>query len=236
MDNKFFNKFVNQHNLSSADFIKTSDLKNRFLYPYLPTIVVDNFYEDPELWREFALEQEFFKGDRGNWPGLRTELLHRLNRGMFEVVMKKLLFILKDYGITQVSELQTGFQSIDETYGRGWVHDDDPSFQVAGVIYLSKDAPIGSGTTIYEDAPDFNGDIYTKAFAEDVLLASPEDRANYAKYREEQVANFKKSIVVENVFNRLIMFDSRCWHSADNFFGTTRDDARLTQVFFIKAS
>ncbi len=236
MDNKFFNKFVNQHNQTSADFIKTSDLKNRFLYPYLPTIVVDDFYEDPDVWRDFALKQEYFKGDRGNWPGLRTELLHRIDRNIFEVTMRKLLFILKDYGITQVSELQTGFQIIDETYGRGWVHDDDPTFQVAGVIYLNKDAPIGTGTTVYEDSNDFNGDLYTKVFEEDVLLATPEDRANYAKYRDEQVAHFKKSVVVENVFNRLIMFDSRCWHSADNFFGTTKENSRLTQVFFIKAS
>lgn len=236
MDNHFINRFINERNQDSADFIKTNDLKNRFLYPYLPTIVVDNFYEDPDLWREFALDQEFFKGDRGNWPGLRTELLHKLDRNLFEVTMKKLLFILKDYGITEVRELQTGFQSIDETYGRGWVHDDDPSFQVAGVIYLNKDAPVGSGTTIYEDSTDFNGDLYTKVFAEDVVLASPAERENYAKYREEQIAHFKKSIVVENVFNRLIMFDSRVWHSADHFFGTTKENARLTQVFFIKAS
>ena len=235
MDKRFINQFINSQQQNSSDFIRENDLKNRFLFPYLPTIVVDNFYEDPDLWRDYALSQDFFKGDRGNWPGLRTELLHRLDRNLFNVVMKKLLFILKDYGIREVRELQTGFQSIDETYGRGWVHDDDPTFQVAGVIYLNKNAPLGSGTTVYEDSPDFNGELYTKAFAEDVLLASPEDRANYAKYRNEQVSQFKKSIVVENVFNRLIMFDSRCWHSADNFFGTTKDDARLTQVFFIKA-
>lgn len=235
MDKNFINRFINEQQQSSSDFIRENDIKNRFLYPYLPTIVVDNFYEDPVLWREFALSQEFFKGDRGNWPGLRTELLHRLDRDLFNVTMKKLLFILKDYGISEVTELQTGFQSIDETYGRGWVHDDDPTFQVAGIIYLSKDAPLGSGTTVYEDSSDFNGEMYTKAFAEDVLLASPEERANYAKYREEQVAHFKKSIVAEHVFNRLVMFDSRCWHSADNFFGTTKEDSRLTQVFFIKA-
>lgn len=235
MNNDFINRFINENYKSSSEFIKQSDLKNRFLYPYLPTIVVDNFYEDPDLWREFALNQDFFKGDRGNWPGLRTELLHRLDRNLFNVVMKKLLFILKDYGIREVTELQTGFQSIDESYGRGWVHDDDPTFQVAGVIYLNKDAPLGSGTTIYEDSADFNGELYTKAFAEDVLSESPKDRIQYSKYRDEQISHFKKSIVVENVYNRLIMFDSRCWHNAGNFFGTTKDDSRLTQVFFIRS-
>lgn len=234
MDNPFLNKFVNDKKLSSSDFIKMSDLKNYFLYPYLPTIVLDNFYEDPLLWREFALDQEFFKGDRGNWPGIRTELLHRVNYDLFQVVLKKLLFVLKDYGITQVSELQTGFQLIDETYGRGWVHDDDPSFQCAGIIYLNEAAPLNSGTTIYENSPDFSGERYAKLFETDVNSKSPAEREQYMKYREEQVSQFKKSITVDNVFNRMVLFDSRCWHSADKFFGTTDDNSRLTQVFFIK--
>jgi len=165
---------------------------------------------------------------------LRTELLHKLHYDLFKITLKKILFVLKDYGITQVVELQTGFQLIAEEYGRGWVHDDDPSFQYAGIIYLSKDAPIGSGTTIYEDSVDFDGDVYNKMFETDVNNASAEDREIYAKYRAEQVSKFKKSIVVENVYNRFVLFDSRCWHSADNFFGSTPDDTRLTQVFFIK--
>jgi hypothetical protein len=234
MDDKFLNRFINYQNQTSADFIKSNDLKNHFLYPKFPTIVVDNFYEDPDLWRDYALDQEFFKGSRGNWPGIRTELLHRLNPDLFKVTMKKLLFILKEYGISKAREIQTGFQLIDESFGRGWVHDDDPAFQVAGVIYLSKNAPIGSGTTIYDDSTDFNGEKYTELYEKDVNQTSPEERVILAKYREEQLTFFKKSITVDTVYNRLVMFDSRCWHSADNFFGTTKDDTRLTQVFFIK--
>lgn len=234
MDKNYIDNLIKM-NFNSSDFIKQNDVKNRFLYPYLPTIVMDNFYDDPDLWREYALDQEFFKGDRGSWPGLRTELLHNLNRPLFEVTLKKLLFILKDYGITEVTELQTGFQIIDETYGRGWVHDDDPKLQVAGVIYLNPDAPVGSGTTIYKDCHDFNGEKFTQIFMDDVLQASPEERERHAKYRAEQVSHFEPLITVENVYNRLIMFDSRCWHSADNFFGKEKHDARLTQVFFIKA-
>jgi hypothetical protein len=236
MDKRFLTQFTKQMNQNNSEFIRISDLKNRFLYPYFPTIVVDEFYEDPDLWREFALDQTFFKGDRGNWPGLRTDLLHLINRDLFEVTLKKLLFVLKQYGITKVSSLETGFQLIDETYGRGWVHDDDPSFQVAGIIYLNEDAPLNSGTSLYEDCDDFDGETYAKLFAEDVVNASPEERKQFIKYRNEQVSHFTQTIEVGNVYNRCVIFDSRHWHSADNFFGNSTEDTRLTQVFFIKAS
>jgi len=229
-------KKLESQNDSSTNSIKASDLKNKFLYPFFPTMVIDNFYEDPDMWRDYALSQEFFKGERGSWPGLRTELLHTLNRPVFEVTMKKILFVLKDYGITSVSEFQTAFQLIDESYGRGWVHDDDPKLQVAGVIYLNPTAPLGAGTTIYADAPDFNGEKYSKLFMEDVLLSTAEERTKYAKYRQEQVNHFSPTITAESVYNRCILFDSRNWHSADNFFGSTKDDTRLTQVFFIRTA
>jgi hypothetical protein len=218
----------------SSEYIKQSGIKNRYLYPYIPTIVIDNFYEEPDLWREYALSQEFYKGDRGSWPGLRTKLLHELDQDIFRVTLRKLLMVMSQYGYSEFLELQTGFQMIDSTYGRGWVHDDDPKLNIAGVIYLNKEAPLDSGTTIYKDQNDFNGDKYTEMFMDDVLIASPEDRAKYEKYREEQVAHFQKTITVESVYNRLIIFDTRNWHSAEKFFGNSVESSRLTQVVFGK--
>jgi hypothetical protein len=233
MLNDFAEKMIRM-NQGSAAAIQAGDLKNRFLHPFFPTIIVDDFYEDPDLWREYALEQEFFKGDRGTWPGLRSKLLHELNTDMFDIVAKKIMFVLKMYGFTEFAELQTGFQLVDDTYGRGWVHDDDPKLHVAGVVYLNKDAEEGCGTTIYKDAPDFNGEEYTKMFMKDVLDSTPEERAQIAKYREDQLAHFTPTIKVESVYNRFVLFDSRCWHSADKFFGTTKQDSRLNQVFFVR--
>lgn len=222
-------------NKESSKSIQIGNKKDRFLYPFFPTTVVDNFYEDPDVVREYALGQEFFKGNRGSWPGLRTELLHTLNKDLFSVFSKKMLFILQEYGFTEFTELQTGFQTIDESYGRGWVHDDDPKLNLAGIVYLNPNPPPGTGTTIYADQPDFNGEAYTEMFMNDVLVSSPEERAQFAKYREDQLKHFTPTIEVDNIYNRCVMFDSRCWHSADRFFGKDLQDSRLTQVFFIKA-
>lgn len=230
-----YSKSLAEQDNKSSTLIKSLDLKNRSKYPFLPTIIIDDFYEAPSIWREFAIRQKYFKGNRGSWPGLRTELLHTLNPELFNIVYKKLLNVMKDYGFTEFLELQVAFQSIDESYGKGWVHDDDPKLNIAGLIYLNKEAPKGSGTTLYDDQTDFNGDTYTKIFMEDVLESSPEQRELHSKYRDDQISHFTPNLTIESKFNRCIIFDPRNWHSAGNFFGKDANDSRLTQVFFMRA-
>lgn len=234
MDNDYINSLL-ESDKHSSQYIANNQIKDRNLFPYFPTTIIDNFYDEPDLWREFALDQEFFKGKRGSWPGLRTKLFHENNLELFELFGKKLLFWIKDYGYSSFTEFQTAFHMVDDSYGRGWVHDDDPKLNIAGVIYLNKTAPLGSGTVIYEDQNNINLDEYADKFMKDVLSESAEDRKPYQKYREEQTKLFKKTITMESVYNRCIMFDTRAWHSAEEFFGNSKETNRLTQVFFVKA-
>jgi hypothetical protein len=98
---------------------------------------------------------------------------------------------------------------------------------------MSPTAPPESGTTLYEDNMDFNGELYTKIFMEDVF-SSEEERSKFVKYREQQRSHFTPTIQIGNLYNRCIIFDTRNWHSADNFFGKDKEDTRLTNVFFFK--
>lgn len=219
--------------LQSRKLINRYDLKNRFVHQYFPTVIIDDFFETPDIVRWWALEQEFFKGDRGSWPGVRSELLHNSNTELYNLLTRKIYNVVKDYGIQEIYDLQTGFQLIDESWGTGWVHDDDPKLNIAGLVYLSPNAPTTSGTTLYLDNIDFNGEQYTKLFMEDVF-SQPEEREKFQKYRLEQRSNFVPTIHIGNVYNRCIIFDTRNWHSADNFFGNKKENTRLTNVFFFK--
>jgi hypothetical protein len=207
---------------------------SRSTRPFVPTTVVDNFFETPSLWRDFALNQEYYKGERGTWPGTRTAMLSELSEELYEILELRLLEQLPTF--TGLNKIESTFQLIDETWGKGWVHDDNPEHDVAGIIYLNKSSPINSGTTMYEGAADINGEHYSKLFMEDVLSTDPEVRKTYAKYRDEQRSFFTPSVNVDCVWNRCVMFDPRTWHSADNFFGTTKEDTRLTLVFFGNAA
>ena len=222
-------------NSTSSMAIKQGDLKNRFTRPYLPTMIIDNFYDEPDIIRDYALDLEFFKGDRGTWPGLRTELLHKVDIDLFNLTVNKIKLAVKDYGYTNFLEVQTGFQIIEESWGEGWVHDDDPKLNIAGLIYLNPYAPLKSGTYLYEDNDDYDGEKYVEPFMNDVLVSSAEERQRIADLRKEQVSCFKETVIAENVYNRCIIFDPRNWHRAGEFFGKEHKDSRLTQVFFIRA-
>ena len=234
MSKEYINQLMDQGR-ASADLIHKHNLKDPFLYPFLPTMVIDGFYEDATLVRDYALELEYYKGNRGSWPGLRSNYIQNLDTGLYELLYKKLMKELTPYGFTKFDELQSSFQLIDKTYGEGWVHDDDPHFTIAGLIYLNPDAPVGAGTTLYCNQTDFNGEVYGEIFMNDVLVANDQEREQYTKYRKEQRMHFSPTTTIESVFNRCIIFDPRTWHSANTFFGNEKDDTRLTQVFFARA-
>ena len=57
---------------------------------------------------------------------------------------------------------------IRDSYGSGWVHDDNPEHDLAGVIYLNDVTVQGSGTVIYDQQLDVNMQKYTEIFRQDV--------------------------------------------------------------------
>ena len=194
----------------------------------LPLTVVDNFFETPTLVRNFALQQEFFKGDRGNWPGIRTKFLDELDINFFNTFHDKLLnYIPRNYKGFQ--HLEATFQSIDETYKRGWVHNDDPKWNVAGIVYLNNDKPKQDcGTTFYDDRDTSNDDDHSKEYSDDVNdnIGQNED------VRDKVNSRWVPSMLAENRWNRCVISDSTRWHSAGRFFGHNKETSRLTLVFF----
>lgn len=194
----------------------------------LPLTVVDNFFETPTLVRNFALQQEFFKGDRGNWPGIRTKFLDEIDINFFNTFHDKLLnYIPRNYKGFQ--HLEATFQLIDETYKRGWVHNDDPKWNVAGIVYLNNDKPKQDcGTTFYDDRDTSNDDDHSKEYSDDVNdnIGQNED------VRDKVNSRWVPSMLAENRWNRCVISDSTRWHSAGRFFGHNKETSRLTLVFF----
>ena len=224
----------NQSSIEAANQIQANDLKNRSKYPYVDTRVIEDFLSEPDLWRYFALQQNYSKADNECWPGQRTLSLADLDEGLFESFATTLLKHMPMY--KGFHKLNACFHLIDETYGNGWVHDDDPNSNLSGIIYLNKQTPRDCGTTFYDDRWDNEADYFHNKIQQDILQYTADQRKDMKLYRDKQRANFKPNITVQSFWNRGIIFDPRTWHSADNFFGNTLETNRLNLVFYAVAA
>lgn len=200
---------------------------------FYPVTVVENFYEDPDAIRNFALAQEFkFCHELPHidyvFPGSRTEDLRVLNNKLYEDVCKKLVSIFHnpkhDYMRWIIS---TSFQNVSEQYGRGVIHKDDNTV-FAGVLYLTPNAPLESGTSLFKHNATFDPDKYT-----DALKQNDEKFKAHQPISADYHHMFDEVVRVNNVYNTLIIYEGDTFHAANNFFGTTLHDSRLTQVFFV---
>ena len=65
-------------------------LKSKRKYP---TIVVDNFFENPDFIRKFALSLSYEKDPEGKWPGERSKKLYSIDQSLQDFMANKLFSI-----------------------------------------------------------------------------------------------------------------------------------------------
>lgn len=196
-----------------------------------PVTIVDNFYENPEIIREFALSQKFYPSN-GRYPGSRTDLLSDLNKNFFDTFCKKVTSLFYDFNNIELEwKVETTFQKIgklsknkESKFNEGWIHYDPYVF--SGIIYLSENSV---GTNIYDpiDPNDTKYDQYQR----DIFYSGGEiTEEEYANGIIENNSKFKESIRIDGKFNRMVLFEGGVWHGVPSFY--CQDEERLTQVFF----
>ena len=199
-----------------------------------PVAVISNFYENPDAIRQFALAQKYkFRHEEAGvdyvYPGCRTEDLHALDASLQAMVLKKLVsvFHIPEHDLMRWS-ISSSFQSVSEIYKEGVIHTDSNTI-FAGVLYLTPDAPLNSGTSLYRKNTSFNQERYQKALDQnDERFKSGEIVMN-----TDYHSMFDEVVRVNNVYNTLILYEGDIFHAANQFFGRTLEDSRLAQVFFV---
>jgi hypothetical protein len=195
-----------------------------------PTIIVDNFYKEPDKVREFALKQDFLDSP-GNYPGKRTKQLYELNRDLFIGFCTKLFSLYYPSNIQWV--VNTAFWkvgSIDSIAlspkNMGWIHDDGCLF--AGVVYLTPDLNSKLGTNIYKQIKE--REIIDTSCMHKFYSSGIDD--NFDENITKNNSAFEETTRICNAYNRLVCFDGRVPHSPSNYF--MGDEIRLVQVFFVR--
>lgn len=199
-----------------------------------PVTVIDNFYENPDAIRKFALKQKYtFCHERPDYdyvyPGSRTKDLFDLDVKLHEQICKKLVSIFHnsehDYMRWAIS---TSFQSVTKEYGEGVLHTDTNTV-FAAVLYLTPNAPLDSGTTLYKRGKTFDAAKYDKALKDNDAKFRTGEKVMSTDYH----SMFDEIVRVNNVYNTLILYEGDMYHSANKFFGDSLETSRLSQVFFI---
>ena len=201
----------------------------------IPASIYDNFFEDPDAVRKYALSLEYTKHP-GGVPGKRTENIANLNTDFFNEFSTKIVNIL--YGAGKYSlGISAYFQLTPSHYEEGWVHTDGilglkDEANVAGVIYLTPNAPIDGGTSVYRktnssDIVAVNHKIKIDFYQDDEV-----DIEEYRKQRDLNNSVYEKTLDVSYVYNRLFAYNTFQLHRENKFFGTSKEDTRLTLVFF----
>ena len=230
LDKPFLNKKEDKKNDKKPfNDNKENKLKEAFTVrpPCCGLIVVDNFYNNAQGTRDYILTQEF--SVKGNFPGQRT--ISYANEHLRDIIQT----YVAPFG-GRITDCPMPFSSKTEedekaiyngsfqyttSRERSWIHADGWN-NWAGVLYLTPDAPLSAGTAFYR----FKNGEYSE---EDAALLNTEDQTDKCS---QDLTKWEQVDRVGNVFNRLILFNSKRFHMSMDYFGDTKENSRLFQVFF----
>ena len=198
--------------------------------PSCGLIVIDNFYNNPLETRNYILTQEF--SVKGNFPGQRTisyatDLIKDIIQKYVEPFAGKITEFpipkdkndLKNEKTNDLEEeIYNGSFQYTTARDRSWIHTDKWN-NWAGVLFMTPDAPLSSGTAFYR----FNDG------------ATCEAECNNKDEVDRWSQDFTKWELVDtvgNVFNRLVLFNAHRYHMSMDYFGDTKENGRLFQTFF----
>lgn len=199
----------------------------------IPVTIFDNFFDDPNKVRTWALQQEYLPDPGGRWPGLRTKSIYELNESFFHVTCRK--FFSQFYNLREEEiqwKVSMNFQIVGKGYDSGWIHSDENVSQITGIIYLTPNSNLNGGTSIYRENANLIQHAHRNTEYKENSYLNKMSIEEAKKYKEEHNSQFEETIRVSNVYNRLIAFDSHLHHAAQDFFGEGQD-SRLTLVFFV---
>ena len=187
-------------------------------------IVVDNFYADPDLVREYAmsnlefLPSKYHKGQRSQ----SRYIINGTKEKLEEVLGKKITNWNNGGYANGVFQFCTADQPI--VY-----HVDSQMY--AAMVYLTPDAPPQTGTAMYRSKvtgissfpgqESRMGDDYVNTF-----------RGTNKEMNFYDGTQFEKIDDIGNVYNRLVIFNSSQLHAATEYFGDAIENARFFHMFF----
>lgn len=185
-------------------------------------IVVDDFFEDPDSVRDFALNVPY--DFVANYPGMRTRGVHEVQslelKEKFEKILNMPIVRWDTFDGNGEKHMNTCYQLCLET-DTTWVHHDFT--QWAAIIYLTPNADPDSGTGLF---------IHKETGVGYWDKNNPKTDFNKTADMYD-LDKWQLTTEVKNKYNRMILYNANQYHrSMKPGFGNNYVTGRLTQVFF----
>jgi len=205
-----------------------------------PITIIDNFLPNPVLFANYVKSFEYkFQGS--NYPGYRTKLFHLIDEDFNLAITRKVFDVFYrerpeawaiDITAQKIQPFVKDQKDQFSNINRGWIHQDN-AVQLVGILYLDEDPLPNTGTNFYDvNVPLNHYESHMMDVKESLYLKKDDfDIDKYNKTFEYINNQYKKTISVENKFNRLVMFTGNQHHGAETFgYG---DSPRHTLNVFI---
>lgn len=204
-------------------------------------IIVDDFYTDPHAIRETALSFSYEAKAGHTYPGENS--VEALSSDAQLAAFQKILgpnITFSEEALAGQFRISKASDSFDQD-----IHVDphnDPNKMIwAAVVYLNtpeqcrrEDGSTRDGTLLWRHK-ELNVERVPRTQAEGEALGLKDYDAVRQKFLYEDGHDRDKWELMHRIpmrFNRVAFFRPYHWHSHGENFGSTREDARLVQIFF----
>ncbi len=193
--------------------------------------VIDNFYPKPDKIRDLALGFTFSEPE--SVIGWRTvacqpQGIRKLIETKFRI---KIAYWEED--LTAVEACNGVFFSAFSSGARSesvGIHFDEPPSWMMLLIYLTPEAPLDAGTSLWQHRKTGLKTKPTKRDAK-ALGTTVEKLGEILDRDSQRAARWIEIDRVGNVYNRAVLFPGGLFHSATRHFGNNRRNGRLYQSF-----
>ena len=200
---------------------------------YFPITIIDNFYDNFNEIKKYALDLEYSKKKLFTMPGTQTKLLHEINPLLFNKCTLKLLSIFYDRRAIQNINFkcQTKFEKIYpyiKNYSKeGWIHADDDN-KLSAILYLNGEYE--EGTSFYVNKNLGSPDNSLLQYKYELYKGNNPNIDEYNNCLLKHNSQFQEILKVPLIENRLVVFDSSIFHKSDGL--GNENNPRLIQTFF----
>lgn len=186
-------------------------------------IIVDNFYKDPDLIRNYAMNSLNFQNSNYH-KGKRSSdrfIVEGTKEKFEEIIGRKVVNWNHANYANGVFQYCTPLDPI--VY-----HVDTQTY--AAMVFLTPDAPLETGTAFYKSKYTGATEFEEGTFSDELFQKTFKGLSNELNFYDS--TQYELMDTAANVYNRLVLFNAKRIHAATKYFGDAIENARFFQLFF----